>query len=94
MGIILQHQPELWHENGLDYENGILPEAIRYKIEVSTDEKNWKTVVDKSDNVNDYLIEYETFDMVKASWARLIIYDSGKNIETGVTSFTVFGYLG
>jgi len=83
----------IWREVGLDYENGIFPGAFRYKIEVSTDEKTWKTVVDKSENTKDYLIDYEAFDTADAAWARLVICDAPKIIEAGVISFTVFGKL-
>jgi len=81
----------IWRDVGLDYENGILPGPIKYKIEVSKDRETWETVVDKTQNSKDYMIDYEVFDTVEALQVRLTICDAPKGITPGVISFTVFG---
>ena len=81
----------IWRDVGIDYENGALPGAFQYKIEVSLDGEAWTTVVDKSENTKDYLIDYEAFETIKAGYARLVICGSPENIEPGVRNCTVFG---
>jgi hypothetical protein len=80
----------MWKEEGMDYDNGNLPGAFRYKIEVEVDGK-WKTVINKTDNRSDMLIEYLTFDEIESDKARLIITGWPKGICPGVQVFTVFG---
>ncbi|MBR4874850.1 MAG: family 43 glycosylhydrolase [Clostridia bacterium] len=84
----------IWRDVGLDYENGVLPGPIKYKIEVSKDRETWETVVDKTQNSKDYMIDYEVFDTVEAMQVRLIICGAPNGITPGVISFTVFGKHG
>ena len=64
-----------------------------YKIQVSADNQNWQTVVDKSKNEKDYKFDYEAFDTVEATHVRLVICGTPAGIEPGVISFTVFGKM-
>lgn len=81
----------IWRDVNIDYEKGILPGAFQYKISLSMDGETFQTVVDKSKNGEDYLIDYETFDETEAKYARLEILGSPKGISAGVIDFTVFG---
>lgn len=83
----------IWRDVGIDYEKGILPGPFRYKIQVSADNQNWQTVVDKSKNEKDYKFDYEVFDTVEATRVRLVICGTPAGIEPGVISFTVFGKM-
>mgnify|MGYP004605152117 FL=1 len=83
----------LWKESGLDEDKGILPGAIKYKVEVASaiDSEDWVTVLDMSENDTDYLNDYRTFPSASGSVARLTILDTPKGLDIGVISFTVFG---
>lgn len=81
----------IWRDVDMNYEGGILPGPFQYKIEVSTDRENWLTVVDKTENQKDYKFDYEVFDTVEATHARLVICGTPEGIQPGVISFTVFG---
>ena len=83
----------IWRDVGIDYEKGILPGPFRYKIQVSADNQNWQSVVDKSKNEKDYKFDYEVFDTVEATHVRLVICGTPAGIEPGVISFTVFGKM-
>jgi len=62
-----------------------------YKIEVSTDDKIFKTVVDKTRNDADNVIEFDEIKPVKCKFVRLTITGWPKGFRRGVIEFTVFG---
>lgn len=82
----------IWRERELDIDNGILPAPIRYTVEVSVDGKEWETLLDKSENTCDLLIDYEPTETRLAKYARLNILGGGAKLP-GVIDFTVFGKL-
>ncbi len=81
----------IWQDTGLNYDKGILPGPVKYKIELSMDEKEWVTVLDCSENDTDLCIDYRTFPSRVGALARLTILDAPKGIRPGVISFSVFG---
>ncbi|MBE7030265.1 MAG: hypothetical protein E7409_02425 [Ruminococcaceae bacterium] len=81
----------IWRDVNINIAEGRCPGAFQYKVEVSTDEKNWVTVVDKTANTTDYAVDYETFETVPANFVRLTVTGTPEGIEAGVIDFTVFG---
>ena len=81
----------IWHETGMDYDKGILPGPVKYKIELSSDGENWSTVLDCSDNDVDLSVDYRTFPSARGELARLTILSAPAGIRPGVISFSVFG---
>ncbi len=83
----------IWQEVGLDYDNGIVPGPIRYKIEACADEKGeeWQTVLDRTQNDEETVVDYRTFPPFNAMMVRLTITGAPKGIHPGVVDFAVFG---
>ncbi len=83
----------LWKEGGFDEESGILPGPVQYKIDVTEDIDSgvWTTVLDMSDNNEDYLNDYRTFAPKRGSFARLTIVGAPEGVNIGVISFILFG---
>lgn len=83
----------IWRDVNLDYENGILPGAFQYVIQVCDGERpdHFTTALDCSENRTDYAVDYRTFETVSARYVRLILKGGPKGIRPGVISFTVFG---
>lgn len=77
----------LWKEIGENYG------PIKYKIELADDYETdeWRLALDMSENDEDYLNDYRTFDAKKGRYAKLTIVDIPKDMKIGVISFTVFG---
>ena len=82
----------MWAEPNLDHNNNILPGPIKYKVYYQ-EKKNdsWHVLVDNSMSDTDYLIDYKTFDAVRARRVKLEILESAPGLETGVLEMTVFG---
>ena len=53
----------------------------------------WETVLDMSDNNEDRIIDYKTFEPKLCREVRLRITDWPKGITPGVVSFTLFGKM-
>jgi hypothetical protein len=85
----------LWQEPGLDYDNGAVPGPFKYRIEVDRGDKSenspWKTVLDRTLNTVDMLIDYRTFAPAAARRVKLIVTGWPKAVGVGVIEFTVFG---
>jgi hypothetical protein len=81
----------LWAEPGLDYARGVLPGPFRYRLEISDGDGPWQTVLDRTDNREDMLIDYRVFEPVAATRARLTITGWPKGLRVGVISLTLFG---
>ena len=82
----------MWRDAGLSVKDGYLPGPFGYKVDVKVRNEEWTTVIDKSDNKTDMLIDYIPIDPVLATDIRLIITSKPENIEPGVMNFTAFGY--
>lgn len=80
----------IWQDTGLDYDAGILPGPIQYKIELLQGEE-WVTILDCANNDKELLIDYRTFPSNTGTEARLTILGAPEGIHPGVISFTVFG---
>ena len=63
----------------------------QYKIEVSSDGKNFTTVVDKTKNNRDNAVEFDEIKPIKCRHVRLAITGWLKDLPCGVIEFTVFG---
>jgi xylan 1,4-beta-xylosidase len=81
----------IWRDVGLDTTSGMNPGAFRYRIEVETSPNTWTTVIDRSANTEDLLIDYRECAPVSATRARLVILGHPPGIRPGVAEFTVFG---
>lgn len=83
----------IWREVNLNYNEGILPGAIKYVVEGREflNKGEWKTLLDMSDNTEDMVVDYHTFAPTVCRELRLRILGAPKNLSIGVTSFTVFG---
>ena len=83
----------MWRDVNMNYEKGILPGPYRYIIEgretVGTGE--WKTLLDMSENNEDFNIDYRSFYPVLCREARIRIVGWPKGIIPGIVSFTLFG---
>jgi len=62
-----------------------------YKIEVSTDGKTFKTVVDKTKNDADNVVEFNEIEPIKCCHVKLTITGWPKDLPCGIVEFTVFG---
>ena len=83
----------IWSEHGLDYDAGIVPGPVKYKVEAfSSKTGKWKVVADKTQNKDDLLIDFVTFKELEANKVKLYITAKPKGINTGLADFTVFGY--
>ncbi len=83
----------LWKELGLDEDEGRLPGAVQYTVEI-TDNPNggeWEMLLDMSENSVDYLNDYRTFETKRGRAARLTITGKPNGIDIGVVSFILFG---
>ena len=81
-----------WHEEGLDYQNGIVPSAIKYVLE-GYNGGEWFNLLDCSNNTIDLNIDYKTFESKSCSKVKLTILDSPEGISIGVIDFSVFGKM-
>jgi xylan 1,4-beta-xylosidase len=81
----------IWRDVGLDTRNGAAPGPFRYRIEVETASGAWKTVIDRSQSEEDFLIDYRECEPTLGSRARLIVLGAPKGIQPAVAEFTVFG---
>jgi hypothetical protein len=74
-----------WEFNGRIY---------RYKIEVSTNNKNWTVVVDKTDNTNTAQIQNDRFTVQAVRYVRITITSIGSaNTWASIWEFKVFGSI-
>jgi hypothetical protein len=84
----------IWAEAGLDHDHGVPPGPMRYRLEATTEwkgEAGWATVLDRSANGEDFLIDYRTFATVRAVRVRLVIVGWPAGIVPSLIDFTVFG---
>ncbi|MBO5069759.1 MAG: family 43 glycosylhydrolase [Roseburia sp.] len=79
-----------WKENGLDYDNGILPGAMQYYVE-GYNGAQWELLLDCRDASEDFNIDYKTFSSKKCTKVRLTLTGWPEGIHPGVIDFAVFG---
>ena len=66
--------------------------VYKYKLEVSQDGNEYKTVVDKTGNALPKDTVYDEFAPVNCRFVRLTVTDWPRNNPLGIIDFTVFGY--
>ena len=66
--------------------------VYRYKLEVSQDGNEFRTVVDKTGNTLPKDTVYDEFAPVNCRFVRLTVTDWPRNYPLGIIDFTVFGY--
>ena len=66
--------------------------VYRYKLEVSQDGNEFKTVLDKTGNNQVKDTVYDEFAPVNCRFVRLTVTDWPKSSPLGIIDFTVFGY--
>ncbi len=82
----------IWRDVGMDSLNKTMPGPFKYILEYhSSDNAEWKTVVDASENTIDLCIDYRQFDTVRANAIRMRIVGTPQGIEPGLVDLTVFG---
>ena len=74
-----------------DSAKGLAPVSYQYKLEVSLDNKSYKTVVDKTANRVVNNVEFDEFAPVRCRYVKLTFPGAKKPFPTGVLEFTVFG---
>jgi hypothetical protein len=80
-----------WRDIGLNTQGGVNAGPYRYKVEVQTGRNQWTTVIDRSENTDDLLIDYRECPPTAGNAARLVIVGAPQGITPGVAEFTVFG---
>lgn len=82
----------IWREVGLDYDAGVTPGPMRYRIAARGESGEWITVLDASQNQTELTIDYRPLErVVRANQIRLDILETPAGIQPGVLNFTVFG---
>jgi hypothetical protein len=87
-----------WRDEGLDYEANVLPGPFQFKVEGMRASDNasagaWFTIVDKSDNAIDMLIDFMQFDVVTVNDVRLTITGWPEGITPALIDCSIFGVL-
>jgi xylan 1,4-beta-xylosidase len=80
-----------WRDVGLDTTRGVKPGPFRYRVELETAPNTWITVVDRTKNTEDLLIDYRECTPTVGARARLVVTGWPEGISPGVAEFTVFG---
>jgi len=84
----------IWRDVGLSLAHGALPGPIRYTLELRDTYlgNDWTVVVDRSESSEDLIVDYRTFDTIRANEARLTVIGAPKGIKPGVMNISIFGY--
>jgi hypothetical protein len=69
----------------------VKPGPFRYRVELETAPNTWTTVVDRTKNTEDLLIDYRECTPTVGARARLVVTGWPEGISPGVAEFTVFG---
>ncbi|MBQ7669559.1 MAG: family 43 glycosylhydrolase [Clostridia bacterium] len=85
----------IFSETGLSLAKGDLPRPVRYRIQLrNAESKEYVTVVDKSMNNEDRIVDYVTFDSAfLADSARFIMYTDPKPPYYGIRNISFFGTI-
>ena len=63
----------------------------RYKLEVSSDNRTFKVVADKTNNTTVNNVEFDEFAPVQCRYVRLTVTGRPANLPMALLEFTVFG---
>lgn len=80
-----------WRDEGLDYDAGVLPGPFKFRVEGRLKEGEWFTIVDKTQNDVDMLIDFLAFGPVSVDSIRLVITGWPERITPALIDATVFG---
>jgi len=81
-----------WSEPNLNYDQGVTPGPMRYRIEGrATDADPWSVLIDRTGNDVDLLIDYQTFPAREIRFARLVVTGAPPGLSVGVADFSLFG---
>jgi hypothetical protein len=69
----------------------MLPGPICYRIEAEVRPDQWQTIVDRSTNDQDLLVDYTECNPINATRARLVVLSWPKGITPTVAELTIFG---
>jgi hypothetical protein len=83
----------IWRDEGLDYDNGVLPGPFKFALFVSSDGTSWQCVDDATGNDVDMLIDYRPIDATQGKFVKLEITGAPRGITPAVIDFTAFGVL-
>lgn len=81
----------IWRDVGMNTTEGVLPGPIGYRVEAERAAGEWITIVDRSENAEDLLIDYRECVPTSALRARLVVLGHPPGITPAVAEFTVFG---
>lgn len=82
----------MWKDLGLNLEAGVNPGPFKYVVEYAESMgSDWLTLVDASENETDLVVDYRTFDTVRAAKVRIRILGAPAGITPALINFTVFG---
>lgn len=81
----------IWRDVGMETTKGIKPGAIAYRVELETSKDKWTTILDRTSNTEDLLIDYRQCTPTIGTRARVVITKWPPGITPAVTEFTVFG---
>ena len=82
----------MWAEPQLDHKNGIMPGPVKYRVLYQSAKNSpWQIALDCTSNETDMLIDYRTFEPVKARRLKLEITGTHNGQTVGILEFTAFG---
>jgi hypothetical protein len=81
----------IWRDAGLDTVGGVNPGPFRYRIEAEIAPETWTTIIDRTANTEDLLIDYRECAPTATARARLVITGHPRGIQPAVAEFTLFG---
>lgn len=91
-GLTVRAMRLMWRDVGLDVKRGVMPGPFRYRVEALSMDGEWVSVLDRTDNAEDLLIDYRPLQTMKATKVRLCVTGHPVGIQPGVMNFTVFGH--
>jgi xylan 1,4-beta-xylosidase len=81
----------LFSDAYLNVAEGVVPGPHPYTLEVSADAKDFKRVLDKTQNRKDHNIEFDEIEAVRCRYVRLTVTGRPNKVPVGILEFTVFG---
>jgi hypothetical protein len=79
------------HSTWFPNARGIIAAPYRYKLEVSSDNRTFQVVADKTDNAAANNVEFDEFAPVRCLYVRLTVTGRPANVSMAILEFTVFG---
>jgi len=70
---------------------GVVAGPFRYTVELETAADRWTTIVDRSESIEDLLVDYRECKPTTGTRGRLVVLGWPAGITPGVAEFTLFG---